>query len=747
MFVLNFNRFFFIALILISSCGRLRVDDTVAYPLVTISTSPTPALEDIRNFAQLGDLIYAAAGSGGILAYRIVGDVMEPVLNLSLTNLYSEELEQIYVRTIEILKTDTKTNLIFSYDTLYGGGVGVAEISAFSTKPLGSLQTDPNLRIKYTSTTYNPLGIYHVLVASENVGMISYDLSFISNSYFEIPEIASLVDYVAALDIERPAQNFLSLASPESMRITNISQITNLEVLVQLALDDPSLFSSVISNIPFISEQQKSQIQNILSVTNQPFVSNVVDMARDRVGQDAIDKVLENPKSFESLLNSSALSPSVSDILAQVGDDDVYGADQVLSNITPDLIAQAQQIVEEREDIDVPIDVQNALSLSGLQQIVQNTTRPTTNTTLSQNEVRKTETLFEESILSNLNLAGDIDTSLVHNKNYNPFINRRAVGNARAEIQKTVSAFDRRFYVEENEELKNRILALRGEELQNIFTSLFTQTDSAMALIPMFENAGINVRELYQHWINEDYDAIIKDVDVSVFAELLRQLPRYQVQTVFQATQTNLALSTISSIHSDLNTFYIASGAEGILVVDRTSWRVIDSIKNPFSEVVMIKPYKIFGQDIYVVSDKLEGLTLYKKNRDRSIGKQLSRISLIGETLYTYPYEDVLWVADGSNGVLAVRVNRDFSLTIEAEFYQKSGVAYYIGTARRREALVSYGADGLKRLRITNADIVGTSTMLDQEVTQHNYGDFIDNVLLWSHNSTFAQFLRRLFLS
>ena len=109
------------------SCGRLQYDNSTAYPLITVSTSPSPAFEDVRNLVQFDDLIYSAAGSGGLLVYRIVDDAMSPVLSLSLTNLYSEDLEQVYIRTVEILKTESATNLIFAYDTLSGGGIGVAE--------------------------------------------------------------------------------------------------------------------------------------------------------------------------------------------------------------------------------------------------------------------------------------------------------------------------------------------------------------------------------------------------------------------------------------------------------------------------------------------------------------------------------------------------------------------------------------------------------------------------------------------
>ncbi len=745
-FALNKLILFFTVFIFTSSCGKLQVDESVAYQLATISTSSTPALEDIRNFAQLGDLIYTAAGSGGILVYRIVGDVMDPVLELSLTNLYSEELEEVYVRTIEILQTESQTNLIFSYDTLFGGGVGVAEISTFNTKPLGSLKTEPNLRIKHTSTTLNPNGIYHVLVASENVGLISYDLSFISNSYFEMPIIASLVDYVSLMDIERPAQQFMALSSPESLKITNISQITNLEILVQLALDNPTLFSSMISNIPFISEQQRSQIQQILSITNQPFVSNVIDVAKDSVGKEVLNQVLENPQSLESLLNSSALSGSVPEALAKSGMTNIDRADQIQSNISPSLVTQAQQIVENNTIEQA--DVQNVLSLSGLQQVVQNTlaTRPTTFQIPNTNI--ETETLFEESMLSNLNLAGEIDTKLVHNRDFNPFINRREIGNAGLEIQRTVDSLGRRFFVEENENLKNQLLTLGEDELKSIFVSVFQQADTTMSFIPLLESAGVNVRELYQYWVDGDYQSILNNIDTSVVAELLRRLPRYQVKTEFQVRETNISLSRINNIHSDLNTMYIATGDEGVLIVDRLSWKVIDSIKKSFSDTMMVRPYSVFGRDIYIVVDKLDGLILYKRNKNKTIGEQIARVTLVGEASHAFPFEDVMWVADGSNGVLAVRINDDFSLTIEAELYQKEGIAYYIGTARRREVLASYGADGLKRLRITNTISEGSTIVgLDQEVKQQNSEDFIDRLLLWSRTSNFAQFLRRLFLS
>ncbi|MGL5956919.1 MAG: hypothetical protein ACRC0X_10055 [Brevinema sp.] len=720
--------FFNLVLFFTVSCGRLQYDNSIAYPLATIAVSPTPAFEDIRNFIQKGDLIYTAAGSGGILVYRIVGDSMDPVLSLSLTDLYSEELEQVYVRTVEILETETMTNLIYAYDTLSGGGIGLAEISPESTRPVGSLATAPNLRIKHTITSFNPQGIYHILAATENIGIVSYDLSFISNSYFELPQIASLVDFVASLDIDRPAQQFLSLAAPSALNITNISQITDLDSLVNLALNNPTLFSSVISNIPFIPEQQREQLQQILTITNQALLSNVLNTAQGILGEDIIKQI--DPQSLNNILNNSVIP----NLAAQ---QDIDFAAQIQSNLTPEIMAQL--------DTNVPIeiapeDLQNLISLSGLPQIAQNNTIP-------QILDQKTETLFEESLLSNINLAGVIDTGIVHNETYNPFANRRQVGDARLEIQRTVEALGRPFFVAENEDLKNRLLALNEEELQRLFAVLFQQADSALSLIPLFENSGINIREMYDYWVQGDYTSILESVDTSIIAELLRQLPRYQVQTQFETVKTNIAISSVKNVCTDRDTFYIAAGFEGILIVDRLSWEVISSIKKPFSDVTSVIPYNFYGDEYYVVTDKLDGLLLYEKKSDRRIGNQVARISLVGESFSVYPYEDILWVADGSNGVLAVRFNKDKSFVIEAELYQKNGIAYYIGAARRREVLASYGADGLKRLRITNissGEFIDTTT-LAQEVNQEKSDDFLDRVLLWSEYSSFAQFLRRLF--
>ncbi|MGL4676167.1 MAG: hypothetical protein ACRCWI_00680 [Brevinema sp.] len=726
-----------LVLIFASSCSRLQHDNSIAYPLVAIAVSPTPAFEDIRNFIQRGDLIYAAAGSGGILVYRIVGDSMDPVLPLSLTNLYSEELEQVYIRTVEMLETETMTNLIYAYDTLSGGGIGIAEITPESTKPIGSLITAPNLRIKHTITSFNPQGIYHILATTENIGIVSYDLSFISNSNFELPQIASLVDLVASLDIDRPAQQFLSLAAPGALAITNISQITDLDSLVNLALNNPTLFSSVISNIPFIPEQQREQLQQILTVTNQALLSNILNTAQGIFGTDVIKQV--DPQLLNTLLSGGAIP----NLAAQQGID---LAGQIQSNLTPQIVAEiaAQMNSDTKIPTDLaPEDLQNIISLSGLQQVAQN------QTILEMPIVdQKTDTLFEESLLSNINLAGDIDTSIVHNESYNPFANRRQVGDARLEIQRTVDSLGRTFFVAENEDLKNRLLALGDEEAQRLFSILFKQADLALSLIPILENSGINIREIYDYWVQGDYVSIINSVDTAVIAELLRQLPRYQVQTQFDMIKTNISVPSIKNVYADVNTLYIAAGIEGFFIVDRLSWEVISFVKKPFSDVTSVIPHKIYGNEYYIVTDKLDGLLLYEKKSNRRVGEQVTRIALVGESFSVYPYEDILWVADGSNGVLAIRFDKDKSLTIEAELYQKNGIAYYIGAARRREVLASYGADGLQRLRITNissGEAIDLTT-LAQDANQEKPDDFFDRVLIWSEYSSFAQFLRRIFL-
>lgn len=737
---------------LCSACGRLQFDNSVSFAMSTVSTSSTPAQEDVRSLVVYHDLVYTAAGSGGILVYRIVGDAMTPVLSLSLTNLYSENLEQVYVRTIEILETPTVTNLIYAYDTLSGGGIGIANISPFETQPIGSLQIEPGVRIKNTTTTFNPQGIYHVLAAQERVGIVAYDLSFRSNSYFEIPQIASLVDYVAQLDLDRPAQQFLSLNAPGVQRITNISQITNIETLVQLALDDPAYFASVISNIPFIPEQQRSQIQQLLTLSNTALISQAISSAREIVGDEAINNVLANPQSINTLLNSSELASSLPNVLASSGMTNLNNIDDIQSNITPELVAQAQNLIQQSNTKSQSIDgVQNILSASSLQQIIQNAllVRGLDDDVSNTNNMEETDTLFEESLLSNLNLSGDINTKRVHNTNFNPFDHRDPIGNANAEIQRTVSAVGRPFFIEENEDLKNRILALGDSELQSLFQALFSQADTAISLIPLFENSGINIQELYQFWKQGDFTSIIENVDSSIIAELLRQLPRYNIETTLSIQSTNIGISSIQSFQSDLEYFYVAAGTEGAMIVDRLTWKIHSSIKKPFSEITSIIPYQWNGKKYYVITDKLDGLIVYKQTRNKKFGEQVARISLVGESLEVVAYEDILWVADGSNGVLAIRMNKDESLTIEAELYQKNGIAYHIGSARRREVLASYGADGLKRLRITNVianSTNNTASLTQQAETTEDQGDFIDRIIVWSQNSSIAQFLKRILL-
>ena len=743
------------------SCGRLQYDNSTAYPLITVSTSPSPAFEDVRNLVQFDDLIYSAAGSGGLLVYRIVDDAMSPVLSLSLTNLYSEDLEQVYIRTVEILKTESATNLIFAYDTLSGGGIGVAELTLTSTTPLGSLKVEPGIRIKNTVTTFNPQGIFNILAASENVGVVSYDISFISNSYFELSKIASLVDFISTTDVEGPVQNFLSLDAPNVRNITNIGQITNMENLVQLALDNPTLFATMVEDIPFITKEQKDQIQQILSITNQPVVSNILDIATGLVGKDAINQLVANPQSFNSLLNSSVLAGVVPEFLEKSGENlDGNALQSLQSNITPGMIEQAQNMLNNTSNADglslENDEIQNLLSLSGLQQRVENNNNP--NVLVDElggiqipEQTQETETLFEEFQLSNINLAEDIDTKLVHDTNFNPFINRPEIGDARLEIQKTVDALGRKFFVEENVELKNRLLELSSEEIQNLFSVLFEQVSSSIDLIPLFENSGINIGELYQLWQQGDYYSIINGLDPSIIAELLRRLPRYQITTSVTIKQTNVVLPSIRNMESDSETLYIAAGSEGLYIVDKISGEIISSLKKPFSEVTMIVPYERKGKKYYVVTDKLDGLIVYERKNNRKIGEQISRISLVGESFSVFPYEDVFWVADGSNGVVAVRFNKDRSLTIEAEVYKKSGIAYHIGVGRRREVLASYGADGLMRLRITNVPPEGLSTTaatstLAREVKVEEKEDIIDRLLVWSQDSELAQFIKRMFL-
>ncbi len=706
------------SLFLWTSCGQLQFDITKAYPLVTVSISQTPSFEDVRSFVQYDDLIYTAAGSGGILVYRIVGDSIDAIPELSLTNLYSEELEQVYVRTVEIISTHQATNLIFAYDTLSGGGVGIAEISSMSTKPLGSLQTEPGLRIRKTISSYNPQGIYHVLVADEGTGVLSYDISFSSNSYFEQEKIASLVDYISLNDIERPAQAYSALVAPGLQQITNKSQITNLQNLIELALNNPTMFATVISNIPFLPIEQRTQLANLVG-SDPTSVSNVLNFAQNIVGEDVINQLL---LSNASNLLSPTVGPNIVNTLA--------------SNINPN-------------------DIQNILSLSGLQNLVANNTsnilEVTNNLFTSLATNQETETLFEEIALSNLNLAGEIDTSLIHDTNYNPFINRGVIGNAGIEIQETIDAVGRRFFVEDDETLKYLLQELDPEELFSLFSALFEQTSSAITLIPIIERSGLNIRELYQLWLDQDYLAIIDQLDATLIAELLRQLPRYQIESTMVLMQTNSYTPNIRYMVADENTLYLAAGEDGALVIDKVSGETISSLKRKFSEVTMFIPYTVYNKNYYVLTDKLDGLTIFKQEKDKSIGKQIARIGLVGETYSVFPYEELLWVADGTDGVLGVRFNKDETLAIEAELYQKQGIAYNIGTARRREVLASYGAEGLKRLRITNVLPEGTgySTLDPSSATKKveavEQEDFVAKSLEWGLGSPIAQFLRKIF--
>lgn len=764
------------------SCGKLQSDESVSFPLMTVSKALTPEAEEIRSFIQYNDLIYTAAGSGGVLVYRIIGDTIEPVLPLSLTNLYSENLEILYVRTIELLETAVSTNLIFSYDTISGGGIGVLEINPNYTKPLGSFKTYPNLRIRQTISSYDPSGKFQILAADEGIGILSYSLSFESNNFFEKPKIASLIDYISYSEIQLPFRIFSALDAPGMKDITNISQITNLNALAQLAANNREEFLKIITNIPFLSKDTLDTVNKLVESQDKNLLSNALSTMQGLGGAKIVDQILRDPEIVNKILKSGILTnldatSSAQDVLDNLPKDLISSIFKKIPTLKPIVHAMKNQ----HEAID--LDLQNILSLDGLQQSIEQEpvkyipndfsnlspldklalssnkniaeflNNPSIAHTNSNNSNKETETLYAEAYLSNLNTIAQktININTIHDNRYNPFTNRQAIGNAGLEIAKTIQATGRRYFSDDNSEIKNKLNTFTQEELKILFQAIFQQANLIIKLIPLFGSTGVDIQEIYRLWKEQDFFEIVNRLDSSILAELLRLLPRYKIDTKFILENTNTVLPGIRNVIADSTTLYAAAGMNGLYIIDRISGEIISSHKKPFSEVSMVKPYEVFGKKYLIVTDILDGLLLYRRKNNNSIGEQISRVALVGETYNVLPYEDILWVADGSDGVLGVRVNRDESLVIEAETYLKDGIAYFIGSVRRREVLASYGADGLVRLRITNitpeqiAKLDQGNSRLNSLIDNDREKlDFVDKTLEWGRYSPIAQFINKL---
>lgn len=689
------------------SCGKLTFDSSVAYSLINVSQAKTPAFEEIRSFVSFDDLIYTASGSGGILVYRMVGDVMNPVDKLSVTNLYASDLEQVFVRTVEIVQTPSATNLIFSFDTVKGGGIGIAEISSSYTKPLGVLQANPGFRIRNTVTSYLPNGKFQVVLADEQQGILTYELSVLSNSFFEQPKIASLVDFISSQESVDIPTFFSILEAPSASKVTNIAQITNIESLISLAINDEEVFNNLITNIPFLSPNTKSQLQAIVNIPDKTVLSNLLSLSKN----------YKNDPNIQNLFNNPEIS---------------------------------RFLISQQQNLNAP--------LSGLisNLTLQNSFFDTTDETITPKRLltlEETDTLYAESYLSNALIfsGGKIDTDTLHDPTYNPFTNITTIGNAREEIEKTIQAVGRKFFADQNNMIKDRFYQLSGQDLEMLFQSVLQQANVIINLIPSLNNAGVNITELFNLFQEKQYYKIIDYLDTSVLAEILRVLPKFQIQTTFQLQSTNAIIPNIRNMYADEYFFYVAAGGDGFYIVDRLTDKIVSSFKKPFSDVSMIIPYELYKKKYYVVADKLDGFIMYRRNRDNKIGEQVARLSLVGDSFSVYPYENILWVADGINGVLGVRVNPDETVVIESEYYQKEGIAYYIGAARRREVLVSYGADGLKMFRLTN--ILTKQEELRGSVSDPNAVNstdgktFADRTLDWYRYSQIAQFLKTFFFN
>ncbi|MGL4366859.1 MAG: hypothetical protein ACRCTQ_01050 [Brevinemataceae bacterium] len=733
--------FLFIVVFFSVSCARLQTDETKAFPLFAVSWSQTPENQEIRKFIQYGDLIYAASGSGGILVYRIVGDSMDPVSSLSLTNLYTEDFEPIYVRTVEVVETEKSTNLIFAFDTLSGGGFGAADISQETITLLGSLKTMPGLRIRNTITTFNPKGIFHILAADETIGIVSYDLTISSNSLFEQHKVAALVDFISRSEFGNPLAFFAPLGAPGMDDITNISQISNIRTLAELAVQNKTLFSELVTNIPFLNSQQQQELQRLINIPDQETLSNIFTTAKDLLGEEGFNKVLSDPEMLSSFLKS--LPQTVVDLSLP------EQALSVLPNLTNN-----QNL--EGLPLQALSNMQNGVPLNPLQELTRSkdiTAFLNNSSAVPPRDIKPSqpETLYIASYLSNLKAITtqkNIDINKLHDPKYNPFLNRKPVGNAGSEIEQTIKSIGRKFFFTGSEEIKNMLYEFSQLELQQLFQSLFSQAAVMKDILPLLYASGAEVGQIYSLLQQEKYLDIIELLDASVLSAILKLLPQYSVKTDVVVISTNTVLAGVRNIYADQKSLYAALGKKGFAVIDRISGKIVSQVKRDFSEVSMIVPYEIYGKKYIIVADKLDGLKVYRRLKKNKIGEMINRITLAGEGFYIFPYQDLLWIADGVDGILGVRFNKDETLAIEAEYYSKNGIAYFIGAARRREVLVSYGSDGLVRLRITNVAPDGSPVQgyLDSASDADRTQDFIDRTLNWGRYSRIARFIRKFLL-
>ncbi|MGL5255019.1 MAG: hypothetical protein ACRC9L_08520 [Brevinema sp.] len=683
----------FFLLLLLTNCVYLTFDDTKAAPLVMVSRTPTPAFEEVRSFVQFGDLVYVAAGSGGILVYKIVGDQMQSAPNLSISNIYADGLVATFIRTVEVVEAVGSTNLIFAFDTVEGGGVGAAEITPLYTKPLGALTSLPNMRIRRTDTRYDPEGGFTIIVANEFSGVMTLKLSIISNNFFDQQNLASIAGYVARQGLGGGPLPFERLQPPRLSNAT--SSVSNFDGLVQLFRTDPNQALSVASNLPFLTDRQRLQIQELASQTDvlnnpelinqaaglidSPMGSQAIDIARQFLGS-SVDNVFPTPP-------ASILSEFPSNVALRASSD-------------PDIIPPPSNV--DITDDDKTLLVSNMLALTNF----------------------------------------DVDLDELNTPNFNPFIVNRPIADARSAIDNTAAAFGFQDTSDDQGILKERLLSLTTTEQDSVFNALFTQSDLLPRLIPLLETAGFNPRQLYDIWKEGRISEIIDKLGTGILADLIKLLPQTQIESRITVLATNTSLPSVRNMSSDGRSLYLALGKEGFAVVDRATGELRGKIvKELFSEVEAVTPFDAYGKRYIATADRLNGLSIYERLGNDAPGKPVSRLNLVGEGISLYAQNNLLWVADGSNGVLAINFMKDLSLRVEGEFFDKTGIARYIGTARSREALVSYGADGFVRLRFTNIGLGESTTTNNASGTT-----LAEKTLEWNNTSPFFRFLRRIFL-
>ncbi|MGL5721207.1 MAG: hypothetical protein ACRCY4_02235 [Brevinema sp.] len=705
----------FLLLLLLTSCVYLTFDDTKAAPLVMVSRTPTPAFEEVRSFVQFGDLVYVAAGSGGILVYRIVGDQMQPAPNLSISNIYADALVPTFIRTVEVVEGVGSTNLIFSFDTVEGGGVGAAEITPMYTKPLGALTSLPSMRIRRTDTRADNDGGFTIIVANEYAGIMTLKLSIVSNNFFDQQNLASIAGYVARQGLGGGPLPFERLQPP---RLNNEVSVSNFDGLVQLFRTDPAQALSVASNLPFLTENQRNQIQALATQTgissNAALLNQAAGLLDSPIGSQALDIARQ-------FLGPAAASPAPPPV-----------------PVTPPAPPQPPSDYEEGgyleggylEEAD---DIMFTNEVGATAEII-----PPVSNMLPVTEQDKDFLLSNMLALTNYN----VDTNTLNTPDFNPFIYTRPIPDARNAIDTTAAAFGFQDTSDDQGILKDRLRSLTTTEQDAVFNALFTQSDLLPRLIPLLETAGFNPRQLYEIWQDGRITEIIDKLGTGILADLINLLPQTQIESKITIVATNTILPSVRNMSSDGRSLYLALGKEGFAVVDRATGEIRGQIvKEMFSEVEAVTPFDAYGRRYIATADRLNGLSIYERLGNDAPGKSVSHLNLVGEGVSLYAQSNILWVADGSNGVLAINFMKDQSLRVEGEFFDKTGIARYIGTARSREALVSYGADGFVRLRFTNIG-PGEST----SSTNAGSTTLAEKTLEWNNTSPFFRFLRRLFL-